>query len=421
VKGTSTVCRASQGGCDKAETCDGTAKSCPADVFDSACACPQNGPISGYSEFDGLRAIDAGKFVLRDTNTWTSYAAAIDGLGLTRVSLEQLPLNRTATRLSTQSYVGYGNGFAWASGDQTVAYWVPQGLAGGTAGAKKLVAVGWHYDETNNSTDDAPPADGTDKGSRVSFVDVTDLSATIGYRNVLLVEPDSTKGFKPVAFHAGGMAWSGNYLYVADTSRGVRVFDLTRILEVSTATGCSSHVGRYNGVICGYGYGYVLPQVGGFYFPAGLSASCKPKFSFISIDRSTTPDTILSGEYDNDTTTGIYSRILRWPIDEASDRLAAGSNGVVTATGAWYAGNRNVQGVAASGGKFFLNSTRYSGTLMTGRVAAASTLYRADAGRWAWMPEGMNISATGNLWVSTEGSGTDRPRIVFYSHIADIP
>jgi hypothetical protein len=44
------------------------------------------------------------------------------------------------------------------------------------------------------------------------------------------------KHFAVIPEHGGGLAWYGNYLSMADTSDGVRVFDLTRIREVSTST-----------------------------------------------------------------------------------------------------------------------------------------------------------------------------------------
>lgn len=414
------VCRASIGGCDVAERCTGASTACPADTFSATCACPERGPLAGYSEGSGLRSITASSFVLRDTNTWLTNAARIDALALPRVALDALPLNRTATRMTSRPWPGFGGGFFWASGDLTVPYWIPQGLAGGAAGAKLMVAVSWHYDETDNSTDSSPPVDGTDKGVRVSFADVTALAAGITYRHVLLVEPDVARGFKPIGIHAGGLAWSGTLLYVADTNRGLRVFDLTRILEVSTATTCNARAGVANGQACAYGYQFVLPQVGSYVFPTGLSSSCRPSFSFVSLDRSTAPDSLISGEYDNDPTFGIYSRVLRWPLAAGSSRLATGPGGIVTATGAWYAGNRNVQGAIASGPKFFLNSTRNSGTLFTGVVGAASTNLRASNDDWGWMPEGMHLSAAGNLWVSTEGHAS-LDRCVYFVRAADVP
>src|SRR4051812_12007888 len=145
--------------------------SCPADCEPAACVCPFQGPLAGYAEHDGLRAIDAGSFVLADTGTWETAAAHFDGLGLPVVSLDALDLNRTGTapagtlKSALQSMVSYSGGFAWEPGDQTVTYWVPQGISPGvTAGGKAMVAVSWHYDEAHVADDPNPPMVGKDKG-----------------------------------------------------------------------------------------------------------------------------------------------------------------------------------------------------------------------------------------------------------------
>jgi hypothetical protein len=143
-------------------------------------------------------------------------------------------------------------------------------------------------------------------------------------------------------------------------------------------------------------------------------------FSSLALDRSTTPPTLISAEYDNDPTWGIYSRVLRWPLAAGTGRMAVGPTGIVKPTGAWFAGNRNVQGASASGPKFFLTSTRYAGALMTGAVGAASRVLRADQNDFGWMPEGTYISTAGNLWVSTEGH-PNLDRSVFFVRIANVP
>ncbi|MCC6337962.1 MAG: hypothetical protein IT380_28700 [Myxococcales bacterium] len=419
VSSASVVCRPSIGGCDVEERCNGSAPTCPADVFSSTCACPERGPLAGYGEHDGPRAIVASSFVLKDSGTWQAWGQAIDALGLPRVALDALPLNRAATRMASEPWPGFVAGFRWESGDLTVPYWIPQGLTGGVAGARSYVAVSWHYDEAERAADPSPATDGLDKGSRVSFAEVSDLD-TVTYRHVLLVEPDAARGFKPVTFHAGGLAWVGANLYVADTNRGVRVFDLTRVLQVSGASACSSVCGVANGVACAYGYAYVLPQVGAYTFPAGLSSSCRPTFSFIAFDRGTNPPTLLSGEYDNDPTWGQYSRLVRWPLAAGTGRLAVCASGVVTASGAWYAGSRNLQGAVSANGRFLMNATRYSGALILGAPGSASQVLRADQDDWGWMPEGIHVSAAGNVWNCTEGHAS-MPRSVYSVRLSGLP
>lgn len=421
-----TVCRASSGECDLEETCDGTGAACGADLYDAACQCPEHGPIAGYAEHDGLRAIDASHFVLVDTGTWSTAAAHFDGLGLPYVALDALSLNRTGTapagalKTALQGMVSYSGGFEWEGGDQSVSYWIPQGLTGGSVGASSLVAVSWHYDEAHVADDPSPPAAGNDKGTRLSFADVTTLGGDIPYRHVLFVQADGAAGFKSVNTHAGGLAWDGSYLYMADTSKGVRVFDLTRIMKVSTAADCASHIGALGADYCAYGYAYALPQIGAFSFPAGLPAACRPSFSFLSVDATSVPPSLISGEYDNDPATGIYSRLLRWPLDPATHRLDTAGTTAVRANGAFYAGNRNLQGGTAIDGKFFLDATRYSGALFTGGVNQASKVYKAGDGKWGWMAEGIHRTPAGRLWIVTEGH-VNMPRIVFAAKASEIP
>ena len=399
----------------------------PPDCEPATCVCPFHGPIAGYAEHDGLTAIDAASFVIADTDTWAAAAAHFDGLGLPVVTLDALPLNRTGTapagalKTALQGMVSYKGGFEWEPGDQSVTYWVPQGLSPGvTAGGKKMVVASWHYDETHIADDPNPPLVGNDKGIRLSFADVTSVGGDIPYRHLLFVERDAAAGFRSVNIHAGGLAWVGSYLYVADTSRGVRVFDLSRILQVSTAAECATRIGKNGANHCAYGYAYVLPQVGAFSFPAGLSAVCKPAFSFISLDDTSSPPSIVSGEYDNDPVTGIYSRLLRWPLDPATGKLAPGSNGTVHPSAAWYAGNRNLQGAASVDGKFFLDATRYNGSLFTGAPGQASKVYKATAGDWVYMAEGIQRAPDGLLWIVTEGHAS-MPRVVVSAKPADIP
>lgn len=134
--------------------------------------------------------------------------------------------------------------------------WVPQGISGtwdaydaGTVEGRKAWVVSWHNAD--------------DTSVRVTFVD----RETLKYRHVLLVEPkkktDGQVTFDAVPVHAGGIMWYGDTLWVVDTWKGVRVFDLKNIWKVSIGDG----VGRTSsGTFTAQNYAYVIPQVRYDYF-----------------------------------------------------------------------------------------------------------------------------------------------------------
>ncbi|MET9436472.1 hypothetical protein [Streptomyces sp. NPDC006551] len=250
----------------------------------------------------------------------------------------------------------------WETDDATSSEWIPQAITGvsdavenedwGTSPADPI-AVG-SYDALNPGRSDmASDRDNclqetasdacNEKGVRVSFFN----QATEKYRHVLLVWPYmnsndrisfdalharegtctttvTTSCAAQEGIHAGGMVWYGNYLYVADTANGMRVFDLRRIMDLNpddnaavndpTPDGLVSDVldkkriGRQNNVWYGYGYRYVMPQVATLRFtapkPTGdtsehqCHATARPKASYISLDRTGT-DHLILGEYCN--------------------------------------------------------------------------------------------------------------------------
>ncbi|EPX56083.1 hypothetical protein D187_007425 [Cystobacter fuscus DSM 2262] len=374
-----------------------------------------------------LTAHDASCLRLVDQNTWTSSVANMADVG-PALGLPALlgDLNRAGPVLTASTHppaTGYKGGFRWNDGDMATTDWIPQALTAGVSGDTNVAIVSWHY---------APSS--PDKGVRLSVADISNMSgSTVNYRHVLLVRPTGAGQFTTVNEHGGGLAWFGNYLYMADTSDGLRVFDLTQLRQVDTSTTCETQVGKVGSVWCAYGYKYVLPQVSAYTVPSAIASPCRPKFSFLGKDTRGGTSAVLSGEYCNSgdaqcpydgSTPGLGGRLYRWPLNTSTNRLVAVSGAVVPER-AWIMNEPNVQGVAplmtsTATTSYWLSSTRYGGALFKVSTSASRKAYLSGSSQWARMPEGMHATGSGtNLWTVTEGvSGVTNPatggRVVFF-------
>ncbi|MET7290384.1 hypothetical protein [Streptomyces sp. NPDC005573] len=348
--------------------------------------------------------------------------------------------------------------------DEVSTEWVPQAVTGVSDaqddeywGTARPVLTGW-YDNENPGRSDGCTASESDacneKGVRVTFVD----PSTNKYRHVLLVWPyynsyghisydalhaDDTTLQNGI--HAGGMAWYGNYLYVADTMNGLRVFDMSKIMDLNpdqdaskddaTPDGLTSNVsdtkqiGRQNNVWYGYGYRYVMPQVATWTFSSlqynspdtdTCSTTGAPKASYVSIDRSTTPDELVVGEYCNsDTNFPNTGRIGAWQLNGSTGQLAS-SGGIASGVNkAYYLPQDLNQGAARYNGTWYFNQSHLykNGTLIRARVGTDGKLAAFGNGiPTAVGPEDLYYEhgqATGNpplLWsVSEHSSATNDP------------
>jgi len=300
----------------------------------------------------------------------------------------------------------YNAGFSFNTGDDIVPYWYPQGITGtataydsGTYYGIPLTLVSWyHKPEKDSSTS-------IDKGARISIINTDDFD-DIRYRHALLVEPtrgaDGTPNFKQIkSFHAGGIAWYGRYLYVSDTSRGFRVFDMTDMIRVST--GKSNSIGlNSNGKYYAFGYKYVIPQVGRYKL---CSESCCARFSFVAVDRTTHPPALVSGAYSD---ANSQARIHRWILNPETKRLVL-NQGVASPSELLYPGVLRMQGVASAYGAYFFSSSQPKtswfpspGSLHYGWTGDTET---GEHGYPAF-PEDLHYSPfSDNLWSLTEQPG----------------
>ncbi|MEU5609240.1 hypothetical protein ACI2L4_05345 [Streptomyces sparsogenes] len=242
--------------------------------------------------------------------------------------------------------------FGWAPGsrDSVGPEWYPQGIStsydayrGPIPGTnrdreKRAVLVSWYAKDGNSW-----------QGARITFVDVTAPSRP-RYRHVLLVEPQKLLGrpydFRPVKAHAGGIAWYGDRLYVADTEHGLRVFNINQMFRVDT----SGPAGRF----CGYheadkkyyalGYQYVLPQSRAY-----DNVGAQLTYSQVAVDHTTPQPSLLVNEYAG----GGSSRAIRWHMNPSTSSITSEEaveersfevpkvQGVVSVNGAYYFSTNN--------------------------------------------------------------------------------
>ncbi|GIF69066.1 hypothetical protein Ais01nite_71010 [Asanoa ishikariensis] len=253
--------------------------------------------------------------------------------------------------------------------------WTPQGMTTVADaqedqfwGNSQPLLVSWY----NNDSEQV-------KGTRITFVDVH----TGAYQHVLLAYPfqnDSgnatymslrnNQDSSGSSLHAGGLAWYGNFLYVADTRRGFRVFDMRYIFDLQAAGAKGNltdktKIGRQNGVFYGHGYRYVMPEVGAWTSNAGQvgdASTCTvdgaPHFSFVGLDR-TGGDHLTTGEYCDGAANGNdpnkTGRVANWPLDGLNGLPAISSDGRWRATSAYRLPVPNVQGAVGHGNTYYLN------------------------------------------------------------------
>lgn len=368
--------------------------------------------------------------------------------------------NRTATFGSACTTDPFGsmpapaNRYCWDSDDTNSREWVPQGVTS-VSDAQDDELWGDHtalvvasYDNYNPGTVDGVRCVGSsndacnEKGARITFFN----PATHRYRHVLLAWP-YVNNFGHVSFdalhardnpppaqsgiHAGGILWYGNYLYVPDTTRGLRVFDMRYIFDLdpdndpdtddATQDGLTSNVtdkkqvGRENNVFYGYGYRYVMPQVGTWTNNAGAdnpgnddcTTDGAPKFSYVSIDRASVPDQLVTGEYCNPSATNTSNgRVALWPLNGSTGELAyqrIGDQDVVRADEAYRLPVSNVQGATRAAGSWYFSKSKAcaNGQLV---VATHGTDWTVTATRQAAAgPEDLSYWRGQNLvWTVTE-------------------
>jgi hypothetical protein len=385
---------------------DTTTGAPPDPCLDAVPTCPGAPPAQGGG---GLVAIDRCGFPLHDQDTWAVQAARVDALRqvLPTVALAELApaeFNRDAVAIANVpgGVKDVAQAFRWNADDNDGATWVPQGLTGtadaspdGMVAGRKLIVVSWYHES---------------KGVRLSVVDIADPTKPV-YRHILLVEPIAGDPitYQPIPIHAGGLAWFGDLLYVADTGKGFRVFDTTALMRVATdvdSVGWDAVAKVYRAGL----YKFILPQIGAYVD----QSACKPLFSSVALDRTSDPPSLVSSEYCNGTSAcdeKFSGRIYRWPLDPGSHRLAGAD---LWPSEAHYMAQSHVQGGLASDGNFYLSSSAPAGVAGAQYVLPGGGPSKTRT--WVDGPEDLMRDGA-LLWSLSEGTGS---RVVFAVPLATL-
>jgi hypothetical protein len=330
----------------------------------------------------GMAATDVAPFALRRATGSLAEGAAKLAADIGSVGVEAVLAkgNRTAVRKGAPQALGTMSPkpvewYAFDEKDQATADWYPQGVSGsedsGSAGVAAFV-VSWYFKP-------APPV--PERGIRVTFMS----PKTLKYQHALLVEAKPDGSYGAINIHAGGIAWYGDRLYVADTVRGLRVFDLANLLDLRTTQpdlGDSGRLGRHEGRFHAFGYRYVIPQTD-FWRVMRPGA----RFSFVGVDRSASPHMLISGEYGEARPDG---RVARWELGlESSDG---------TPRDGFVMGHPKIQGALSSGGTWYLSQAADART--NGRLL----VHKGDRTVTRPFPIGPEDLAVqdGKLWSVTE-------------------
>ncbi|MFB4312787.1 hypothetical protein [Actinomadura sp. 21ATH] len=304
--------------------------------------------------------------------------------------------------------------FCFGAAGGAASGWRPHGVTGasdaradGRWGAYRPLLVAWS-DEDGKSPH---------RSVRVTFVN----DRNGAYHHALLVwpyrdsrgrptyEPIGTRGKGAAGTSAGGIAWYGNRLYLADGGTGIRVFDMRRILDLGKsragATARPGLVGLNGRKYYGHGHRYVMPQVYS-YVPAKKSgASCTgegtPNHSWLAVDR-TGGDRLVTGERCGNG----EGRVAAFPLADGSSDLATDGGGLATPSTVARLPASHVQGGAVSGGTWwFARGAGQRGELIQARLTGRGferTGGRAAASGAADLYCGRG---TGRLWTVAGHAG----------------
>lgn len=283
----------------------------------------------------------------------------------------------------------------WNAYDRRDPVWWPQGITTSAdasdtevvAGGRRLLVTTWY----------SKPIDGVHRGSRLTFWDLE----TLRYRHVLLVEPkfddEGRLGLYGIRIHAGGVVWTGPWLHVAATARGFVTCRIEDIMRVPDDNARPSEIGVYGNRVASFGHHYVLPVRTVHQAFAGPGHE-RLRYSFLSLDRQSSPPSLLAGEYGQRSQS---TRLAHFDLDPETWLLATGEDGYSRPV-LHEGGVVRMQGVALARGRHHVTVSQgpwTPGSVFTGAPGALRER------RWA-VPMGPEDLAywpsTDTLWSLTE-------------------
>ncbi|WP_051686261.1 hypothetical protein [Chryseobacterium hispalense] len=370
--------------------------------------CTDNDIASTLKEENLSSKADLGKAAADvSVNAYTDTSAYINS-GFSFLNPSQIDKNRQAIGGSAYTEV-YGfnipeenrvRGIRWNTDDETTSLWRPQGISGFTKDGVRYLLVSWY------AKDEAEF-----KGSRITLIDISPSSSTyLTYRHILLVQPDIPAGttgysqygsYAPLNVHAGGIAYFKGKIYLSSTNLGVRVFDLNKIIEVSTGDTTNDKCGKdSNGNLFAFNYRYILPQTG---YQKINNAN---PFSTIQVNDEGTQ--FWTGQYySGSADASIVPQVFGFPID-TNGRLQ--NTGIVTVTpkNSLFTDNHahGIQGVFRKGNRTWLSCTGSPSNSYGSNARLARYTDGADDTvrfRWPYGAESLYYESQYNyLWSLTE-------------------
>lgn len=291
-------------------------------------------------------------------------------------------------------------GIRWNTDDETTPLWRPQGIAGFSENGVRYLLVSWYA------------KDGAEfKGSRITLIDISPSSAAyLTYRHILLVQPEipaSPTGYSqygsyaPLIVHAGGMAYFQGKIYISSTNLGVRVFDLDKLIEVSTGDTTNDKCGKdSNGNLFAFNYRYILPQTG---YQKINNAN---PFSTIQVNDEGTQ--FWTGQYySGSADSSIVPKIFGFPLDAGGILRNTGIVSVAPKNSLFADSHAHgIQGVFRKGNRTWLSCTGSPSNSYGSNARLARYTDGADDTvrfRWPYGAESLYYEAQSNyLWSLTE-------------------